>query len=470
VSIGAIDAAAQSMRADSVVRCSRVEKWLCTVLFSFGLFCVGCGHEPTLIEQIQDNFENGNWDTTVVLCERVLQQEPDNAEALVFRARANIANGQLTKAVEDLTRVIEIQPDDPEAYYQREIAYRRMGETELANDDGQRGRELDALYKSAYAYEPSNFRSIPLAPSPPAAPSISPYEQPLYADEVTYQTDDETSRVLAADTEPEPTKNATLESRVGQDVVLPKAPTVDRTNLIPKLADGSEDGTVDPGDQIEVDAEGNEDMQFPLQPLAEIPNGTEPPNLDSPTVNPPRQLSNSLPVSPEGNLFLPGMTPRGLSTGLPTARTSQGATGTIRQPYGGQIGLSGLPIPTTASTGLPTTGLSTTGLPNTGLPTTGLPTTGLPTSVPLTMGQPVTPLIPRGSQFHANPIFTPGQPAQISNGLPGFAAPNALPNQPASPAVSPSISTALPDPVLQDKLGPGSASPPANPSYRSIRP
>ncbi len=436
-----------------MVKNSRFGKWVCAVLFLLGLLCPGCSHEPTLSEQIQDNFENGNWDATIALCEQILQEQPDNTEILILHARANIANGQAAKAVEDLTRVIEIQPDDPEAYYQREIAYQHLGETELANNDGQRGRELDSLYKSAYAYEPSNFRSIPLSSSLETAPDTSPYDRPLYADEVTFQADNETSRLLAADTEPEPTEDETLESRVGQDVVLPEAPKVDHTNLIPKLADANDrgadaaDGQIEADGQIGVKANGIDDMQFPLQPLAEIPNGTEPPNLDVPPVNQPRQLSTALPIGPEGNLFLPGMAPGGLSTGLPTSRTSQGTTGILSQPYGGQIGLSGLPISTNGST-------------------------GLPTSSPLTMGQPVAPLIPRGqqSQFHANPIFTPGQPTQISNGLPGFAAPNSLPNQPRPPAASPSISTALPDPVLQDRLGPAPPSRPGNPTYRGIKP
>ena len=438
-----------------MVKISRVGNWLFACLLSFGLCCTGCSQKATLDEQIQQNFEHGNWETTLTLCEQKLQEQMNNTEVLTLRGRAYIATGQLRKAIADLTRVIELQPDDPEAYYHREIAYRRAGEIELATADGRRGRELDALYKSAYAYEPSNFIS-PRSFKSTTTRSESTYDEPIYADEASFEAEDETSRLLAEDTGTEPTENQTLESRVGQDVVLPRAPQVDRSNVIPNLTGFDKDKSDEADGQTDAGGEivGIEDIQFPPQPLPDKPNDSDFPDIDNPLANPPPQISTSLPVGPVGNLFIPGAAPPGIvGTGLPTARTYGGASGTssLHRPYT-PYGLSGLPLPTNS--------------------------TGLPVSTPLTTGQPVDPLIPAGqqTQFHANPIYTPGQrpTPQLSNVVPSRKSPNPLLNQPAPPSTAPAtpapISTALPDTVLENKLVPTPASRPATPSYRSIQP
>jgi hypothetical protein len=344
-----VDFTAQRLRTDSMVKMSRVGYWLTVVFLSSGLFCLGCGHKATTpTNQIQQVFETGDWEATVALCDQTLQEHPNNVDALTFRGRAYVADGQYFKGIEDFTTVVELQPDDAEGYYHREIAYRLAGKTEQADVDGQRGRELDTLYKSAYAYEPSSFRSI-------STSSSNPYVEPIYADEASFQANDPTSRLLAADTSTEPAENETLESRVGQDVVIPQVPKVDRTNGIPKLK-GTETAKTDeadaPKDAAEV--EEIEGIQFPPQPLADTPNDSDLPNIDNPFVNPPPPISTSLPIGPAGNLFIPGAPLRGVvGTGLPTARTSGGATGTSSlRPQGLSFGRSGLPIPNN-TTGLP---------------------------------------------------------------------------------------------------------------------
>jgi len=121
----------------------------------------GCGwfNASTPYEKAYEQFSLGNWDEAIHQCNRLLQLGPDNPTAIMLRGRSLAGNGDLDDAIKDFTLVIEIQPEDAEAYYHRGLAYRKLGQIELADADKVRGRELDELLKSAYQFEPSSRSS-----------------------------------------------------------------------------------------------------------------------------------------------------------------------------------------------------------------------------------------------------------------------------------------------------------------------
>ena len=135
-------------------------KWSHLVTLLAALVVVGgCADTspPSPRQQAAVFFKNGDWQNVVRTTTPLLEQSPADAQLLTWRGQSNVALSLYDDAISDFTRLIQVTPEDPEAYYLRQMAFERYGKTELAEADGNQARRLDPKYKTAYAFEASNF-------------------------------------------------------------------------------------------------------------------------------------------------------------------------------------------------------------------------------------------------------------------------------------------------------------------------
>jgi hypothetical protein len=112
----------------------------------------GCSlREPTPLEQASAQFMLGHWDEAITLCNRLIDEQPQNADAWLLRGRCYLGKDLPDHAVQDYSEAIRLRPGDPEALYHRAIAYQQLGNVELATADHDRARELDVEAKKAGA-------------------------------------------------------------------------------------------------------------------------------------------------------------------------------------------------------------------------------------------------------------------------------------------------------------------------------
>jgi tetratricopeptide (TPR) repeat protein len=71
-----------------------------------------------------------------------LDAAPGNAAMLAERARIDLAEGEVAAAVEALDQALAVEPANADWFYLRSQAHRRLGETEQADQDLARSREL----------------------------------------------------------------------------------------------------------------------------------------------------------------------------------------------------------------------------------------------------------------------------------------------------------------------------------------
>ena len=479
------------------------------IVITVSLLSLGCNKEPsTPDELLHHSFAIGDWNTTVALCDQMLERNPNDIEIVMLRGRAHLGAGSLEDAVRDFTHFIELRPEDPEGYYHREIAYRKLGQLDLASRDGQTARTFDTLYKSAYAYDPSNFqRPVDLSSvsSRPTQDSTSdkvrePFDETIFSDDTGFEPD-ETSRVLAAGT---PTDEDNRVRQDAADIGVPKAPQIVHDNFIPKLADPSDDDEATDSDNA---MDGDKvarfnDLQFPANPTLDDTKELEIPDLEpvnKHTLMP--ELTTSLPTDPSGNLLVPGASPGTLSTGLPSSPSvaAPSPNGLSRSPLA-----TGLNAPTAPATGLnapytvnpppamvppsqPAVGTSPNSIdpvfvPNIGLSGLPLPNgaTGLPTDRTgqqfVAPGSPTTDyrptagqsVMPQTTPYHGNPIFDPNEKPVITTSLPGYPTPNSVvPNNAQGQGVT--LSTNLSDTVLQNRLSRPTQSRAPDYQFRSLQ-
>lgn len=472
-------------------------KHLCKCLFAIAasgtLLCMGCSQKPsTPDDALKHSFDNGDWNAVVSLCNQMLEQKPDNADVLLMRGRAHLGSGDLDAAVRDFSRRIELQPEDHEGYYHREIAYRELGRPDLAAADGERARRFDPYYKSAYAYDPSNFRSqvnIQPAAIPSSSDIDSDSERASYQETIEAEFEpDATSQVLASG------EAIDGDEKVSEgDIGIPSAPQIVHENLIPKLANPVADAKASGDDAGELAELGN--MQFPANPTKDDPAGQPLPDISGPATDTQDlpELSTALPKDPGGNVFIPGGAPGAMSTGLEkdspiTAPTKVGERA-LGDDGSRAIGLNapqaiatGLNAPRdlnpgSSPGGLGTGGLNTNGFnaggynfnglnaPGTatapainigasGLPlpqrSTGLPVPSRNASTSFAPSPPPPTGLPNATTYRGIPVYGPNQQTVISNSLPGYAVPNSVSNPTTTPP--PTISTNLSDAVLQNRL------------------
>jgi hypothetical protein len=167
----------------------------------------GCQAEPkNLLEQAEEQFRLGAFSETVATCTAYLAEHPRDYNGLILRGRGRVSQGDYAGAIADFTAAIEIRPNEAEPYHRRESAYRNIGEPELALRDAQHARTLDPLYKTAYAYDPSNFRDKSAEPDSESEGDDEVQEQGAKESAAVASSEDQSSRSASA--EPEETKIA----------------------------------------------------------------------------------------------------------------------------------------------------------------------------------------------------------------------------------------------------------------------
>jgi tetratricopeptide (TPR) repeat protein len=83
----------------------------------------------------QDHMRRGEHQKVIELLSQVLQDDKDNAIALLNRGNAYSALKKFDAALQDLDRVINLKPDFPVTYHNRGLAYYRVGQTESGSND-----------------------------------------------------------------------------------------------------------------------------------------------------------------------------------------------------------------------------------------------------------------------------------------------------------------------------------------------
>jgi len=59
---------------------------------------------------------------------------PDDYDVHYLRGKVLLATGLYAQAVSSLRQAIELNPTEPGAYYQRGLAYRKLGQPDLAKE------------------------------------------------------------------------------------------------------------------------------------------------------------------------------------------------------------------------------------------------------------------------------------------------------------------------------------------------
>jgi len=159
------------------------------ILFATLLLLVsGCGDSTpaTLTEQGLKELRAGKYDEAIATCGKAIRQNPQDAEAYLYRGRAyqfRNAMGDPPRAIADFSEAIRFAPDSSDAYYSRAIIYRDLGQTELADADDKNARAADSLLQEVY-------RKLPEPPLPTtvaeALPDVPTDEPPI----LTPQTSD----------------------------------------------------------------------------------------------------------------------------------------------------------------------------------------------------------------------------------------------------------------------------------------
>ncbi|WP_169973805.1 tetratricopeptide repeat protein [Tautonia rosea] len=105
--------------------------------------CRGRVSEPDrLVLLARSLYEVGDRATARQHLEQGLKEAPGNAAMLAERARIDLAEADLAAAVEALDQALAAEPANADWFYLRSQAHRRLGQTEQADQDLARSREL----------------------------------------------------------------------------------------------------------------------------------------------------------------------------------------------------------------------------------------------------------------------------------------------------------------------------------------
>lgn len=89
-----------------------------------------------------------------------LQQNPDDATALVDRAAWYLDSAKAVPAMKDLERAIALKPDYAPAYLNRAIAHAWLGNTSRAWEDAKRGQQLDPKNMKAIEHTQGTIKKL----------------------------------------------------------------------------------------------------------------------------------------------------------------------------------------------------------------------------------------------------------------------------------------------------------------------
>ncbi len=122
----------------------------------------GCSRPETPTDPTSaalDQLRTHNYDEAIRSATEAIQQSPNSAAAYLYRGRAyyyRAAMGDAHRAIEDLGAAIRLAPESSEGYYYRALVYRDLGQTDLAEKDDVRARELDHTVKEIFDQLPDN--------------------------------------------------------------------------------------------------------------------------------------------------------------------------------------------------------------------------------------------------------------------------------------------------------------------------
>jgi tetratricopeptide (TPR) repeat protein len=85
-----------------------------------------------LSKQGEDALRKEDYEKAFLCGSKILQLDPQNLEALVFRGIARVGKGDLDGAIIDWNKALELNPNIAAAYANRGNAYQRKGELDEA--------------------------------------------------------------------------------------------------------------------------------------------------------------------------------------------------------------------------------------------------------------------------------------------------------------------------------------------------
>jgi Tetratricopeptide repeat len=150
------------------------------ILFATMLLLVsGCGDSTpvTLTEQGLRELRAGKYDVAIATCGKAIRQNPQDAEAFLYRGRAyqfRNAMGDPPRAIADFSEAIRLAPNSSDAYYSRAIVYRDLGQTELADADDKKARAADSVLQEVYRKLPEPPLPATVAETLPHVPTDQP--------------------------------------------------------------------------------------------------------------------------------------------------------------------------------------------------------------------------------------------------------------------------------------------------------
>jgi tetratricopeptide (TPR) repeat protein len=109
------------------------------------------GAAKAAVEEAGDKIRAGDLDAAIAVLQKVLQESPDDPNALYYLGLSYAGKKMHAEAVDPLTRVTELSPDFPGAWFQLGVSLQALGEPEKALAAYDRTLELDpANAGSAY--------------------------------------------------------------------------------------------------------------------------------------------------------------------------------------------------------------------------------------------------------------------------------------------------------------------------------
>jgi TPR repeat/Tetratricopeptide repeat len=150
------------------------------IVFATMLLLVsGCGDSTpaTLTGQGLKQLRAGKYDEAIATCGKAIRQNPQDAEAYLYRGRAyqfRNAMGDPPRAIADFSEAIRLAPDSSDAYYSRAIVYRDLGQAKLADADDKKARAADGLLQEVYRRLPEPPAPATVAEALPDVPTDEP--------------------------------------------------------------------------------------------------------------------------------------------------------------------------------------------------------------------------------------------------------------------------------------------------------
>ncbi len=398
---------------------SRCQDHSSAVVMLLLVWVAGCQQQPpSPRQQAITASKRGDWALTVECCTPLLENAPEDIQLLSLRANAFLGMKRPTDAIDDFTTLIRLDPENKDYYYLRQLAYQRAGLSELAEADGNKARQIDPLYKSAYQFESHNFLDVG-----PLDKLVSDGDEEANDDTDApagpKESDDEQADRYASQDEPTATDEESVEAMEGDKQARDDALAVSQPDPDP-AAVNEEPAAQEPNagegllrKWLTEKRRGGESTQIDLP--------DEPSPLDVPF--PPPKLSTALPEAPA-----PPERPADSLIPLPAGPRTTGLPASLR------------PLPTAPTTGL---GARSTGIQSSRPVSIG--STGLPVSP----AAPTTPGFQPG-RFLARPSYPPGTTPSLTTSLPGTASTTAAARR-GQPVVSTQLPAerAVPPPVVR---------------------